>query len=427
MNDMKSINETIYRISNNITGPVMFHFVWWILNEANKRGIKRLYFLARDGYVLRDIAIRFCEQFGLDIECRYLYCSRKSLRMPSYHFIGDEAYDLLLLGGYNVTLRSLMERAEFSEEERMEIYKETGLDIERENEPLSKIQLHFITNKLRESTLYRKLINQKSRASYEAAIGYLKQEGLFDIDRIAIVDSGWTGSMQRSLRQLLESTGRQVNIIGFYFGMYVDPKEEKDGEYLCWYFNRNSSKYDKIFFSNNVFECMLSAPHGMTTGYEADEKGGWRPVLNEGPSASIHDLINTQINGILDYTDKYLTEINFKDFNQEVLKKRTKKLLKRIMVSPTYQEAEAIGAFAFCDDITEFYKLPLAHENQVKALKRYAIIPRIVRKLIGRSSEFNAQELFWPYGTAAFLPSRFQRWWYKQNIFVWEWLRYTLK
>ena len=68
-------------------GPILFDYVWWILYQAQQRGIQRLYFLARDGYLLREIAQQFCARFGLKIECRYLYCSRAALRMPSYHLL----------------------------------------------------------------------------------------------------------------------------------------------------------------------------------------------------------------------------------------------------------------------------------------------------------------------------------------------------
>jgi hypothetical protein len=428
MNDVtiKQLNDELYTISKTITGPVLFDYVCWVLNESYARGIKKLYFAARDGYVLQKIAKQICEKYGLDIECRYLYCSRKALRMPTYHLIGDEAYDLLLMSGTSVTLRSLMERAELNENERRKVYAELDFYFDKEKEELSKLQLYTISKKIRESITYRGFIDQKSRQAYEPAMGYFIQEGLLDGNIIAIVDSGWTGSIQRSLRQLLESSGKHVNLIGFYFGMYVPPKEKADGEYLCWYFDHKSPKRYKILFNNNVLECMLSAPHGMTLNYKADGARGWEPVLNDNHHTNMLRLIETQINAILEYVNDSLSKANSIRFNAANTSSKARKLLQRVMVHPTRSEAEAIGTFAFCDDITEFYQRPLADESQTTALKNYMILPRIIRKLLRKKKKYEINELFWVYGTISFLPA-YKRWWYRLNVYIWEWLRYTLK
>lgn len=46
-------------------------------------------------------------------------------------------------------------------------------------------------------------IYEKSDAAYETTIGYLRQEGLLDNVRYAIVDSGWVGTIQKSMQTLL--------------------------------------------------------------------------------------------------------------------------------------------------------------------------------------------------------------------------------
>ena len=78
---------------------------------------KKVYFLARDGYLLYKLANEICEKNNLNIDCRYLYCSRFSLRMPSYHIIGDEAQKLLFSKGYYYTTKSVLERADLNENE----------------------------------------------------------------------------------------------------------------------------------------------------------------------------------------------------------------------------------------------------------------------------------------------------------------------
>lgn len=412
-------------LSREITGPVLLAYIWWVLTQARERGIRRLYFLARDGYVLEKISRQFCEQFHLDIDCRYLYCSRASLRMPSYHLIEDEAYDLLLLPGYYLTAFTVMRRARLLDKERLKVYQEIGFSISDEHLVMTKPEFRAFAERIKKSSYFCSLVQEKSLQSYDAAIGYLRQEGLMDGVSYAIVDSGWTGSMQRSLRQLLESSGYTDQITGFYFGMFANPKEPRDGEYRTWYFDANTLKSNKIFFCNNLFECMLSAPHGMTVGYK-EEGGQYLPVLNNEPIPAVLEQIQAQIDGILAFADAALPQINFDDFNEDRLYKLTQKLLRRLMVHPTRKEAEIYGQFAFCDDITEGYHMSLADKVQLENINGYMVLPRMIRKLFKIKQTGQMQEPFWPYGTIAFASAHL-RMWYRLNIYVWEWLRYTLK
>ncbi len=407
--------------SEQIVGPVMFNYTAWIVKTAKKRGIKTIYFLARDGYLLYNIAKKIIAYNNIDIECKYFYCSRQSLRMPTYHIIGDEAYHLLLLGGYRLTPRSVLERASLSENELKRLYSE--LDIKDENQILNDRQFDELKEKIEKNEFYKEAFNDKSKAAYADTIAYLKQEGMFDCDTIAIADSGWTGSMQRSLRQLLESAGYKGNIIGFYFGMFVNPADQNDGEYLTYYFDANSHAKRKAYFSNNLFECMLSAPHAMTLRYK-NENGKTVPVFTEDISDFQKNMAEAQINGALRYTEKYLQ--NNHDFpNHKDSAKKVYKILKKNMVYPSRDFVSVYGAFTFCDDVTEGYKMALASPEKRRILKDYMLTTRVFRKLF-RLKKSSDEELFWPYGVIAFCPA-FLRPFYRLNVKAWEIMKAILK
>ena len=59
-----------------ILAPVINLFVMWLLQQAEEKNIKRLFFIARDGYPLYIVAKKYCELCKIDIECKYLFCSR---------------------------------------------------------------------------------------------------------------------------------------------------------------------------------------------------------------------------------------------------------------------------------------------------------------------------------------------------------------
>lgn len=417
--DRRQIAE---QLGNHFSGPIIFYYVWWLLFQAHKRKLERIYFLARDGYLLREIALLFCREFNLNIDCRYLYVSRASLRMPVYHIIGEEAWNLLTLGGCQVTLRSLLDRARLTEKQCADVCKDCGLDAMDLDQLLNRHELAAWRDALKGSCLFHRLVTEKSKAAYGAAIGYMRQEGLMDGVPFALADSGWTGSMQRSLRQLLQSVGFEGRLTGFYFGMYVEPKAPEDGDYFTWYFNRRSGSFIKIPFCNNLLECILAAPHGMTSGYQLRDSK-YIPVMLPAPQGAELEHIDGQISAVLGYAERRVKEIDFSAFPEKQARQETQRLIRRYMAHPSRKEAAYYGESLFCDDVTEAYRFPLADGAQVQALKGYSFPARVWRRIANK--EQTVPELFWSYGTIAFLP-HWKRWWYRLNVYLWEWLRYRL-
>ncbi len=403
-------------------GPHVCLYTEWVLNEAQKRGIKRLYFLARDGYLLSKVANKIVGSRNLNIECRYLYCSRQALRTPSYHIIGEEAYDLLTLRGYYLTPRTVISRAMLGECEIDEIFNELG--VVDADKPFVENEFDLFIKKLRNNQKYRDLVNSISASAYKDTIAYFKQEGLFENDCVAIVDSGWTGSMQRSLRQLMQNEGYCGKFYGFYFGMYVEPKSESDGEYLTYYFNAKSGFWNKLFFNNNLYECMLSAPHPMTTGYKK-ENGAIHPTYAPDHNSRLLPLIEQQIQGALEYVDEYLSSQSHRPDKLKNSQKKCYKILKRAMVYPTAKEVALLSNFEFCDDVTEGYRKSIADSKMKEKLASYAFFPRLFRKLRGKKN-YGANEIFWVYGVIAYCP-KILRPWYRFNVWLWEIAKIVLK
>lgn len=407
--------------SYNVVGPVMYEYTSWVISMAIEKKIDCLYFLARDGYLLKKIAESICKKFNLNIACKYLYCSRCSLRMPLYHLIGDEMYDLLFLKGYSLTPLSIIQRAGLDSQEIMQTFEEIGVD--NPDKELTNDEFENFILKLKNESSFSKFVIKHSKDSYKAAIDYFKEQGLFENNTVAIVDSGWTGSMQRSLRQLLSSYGFNGKIIGFYFGMFAAPKTADDGEYYTFYFNKNTGLKRKIMFNNNLFECMLSANHGMTKGYSYSN-GKSIPLFTESHNDSMAMLIDEQIEGSMQYTNQRLFQEDSFRFNQKEALKKCYKILKRSMVYPTAKEADMYGQFLFCDDISEAYKLSMSDNSMKNQLKNYSVIRRVFRRIFKIKSN-TTPELLWIYGVIANC-GPLKASWYRVNAIIWDWMRFVL-
>lgn len=96
--------------------PVMIEFVIWVIGQTQQQGIKRLYFLSRDGYQMFLVAKDLCRKMNIDIEIRYLNVSRYSMRVPEYAMLGEKCLDRIFIGGIDVTFRHIMKRAALTDE-----------------------------------------------------------------------------------------------------------------------------------------------------------------------------------------------------------------------------------------------------------------------------------------------------------------------
>lgn len=401
-------------MGRSTAGPMITAYVSWILNDAMHNDVNKIYFLARDGYSLYKTAEILCQKNELDIECRYLYSSRISLRVPSFHLIGDEGYDLLCTGGSYVTPDTVLDRLALNSEEKALVLDDIGISSQKD-ELLDSVSLSKLKSNLRESQVFGRIADRISKNAYNITISYFRQEGLFDQEKIAIADSGWTGSMQRSMRQLLRAEGYTGTICGYYFGMFVEPADKADGEYKTWYFNGKGKISDKIFFCNNLLECMLSAPHGMTLGFRMNGPAVV-PVLKECSSQYI-EYAQAHSEGIMEYAEHnsgLSGNITF----------RMRKFIHHVMTKPSEQMIRVYGRIGFCDDLNEKRMIPLADPSQIEGLKRFLLIPRIVNKVFKKRKK--SCDVYWPFGTINYLPA-FKGWWYRINIYISDWIRFALR
>ena len=91
--------------------PGLSYYVEWVLKQAQADGVRRLYFLARDGYLMYRMASELCMSRNIPVECRYLYGSRYAWRIPWYHLDWDGCLEKLCLDGLDVSFLSITERA----------------------------------------------------------------------------------------------------------------------------------------------------------------------------------------------------------------------------------------------------------------------------------------------------------------------------
>lgn len=397
--------------------PAMVEYVKWVLLEAGKHQIQRLYFVARDGYMMYRTAQVLAGAWNPEVDLRYLRVSRHAIRSAEYFFCGEKALDTICVGGINITFAKMMKRANLTGEEAGQIARLCGMEEEYDT-PLSYGQIQKLKEALRRIPQLQAYIGEHAKNAYLQTVAYLKEQGMMEEISYALVDSGWIGTLQLSLQRVIShATGAPVNLTGYYFGIFTIPEDASPKQYRAFYFEPRDIRR-KSLFSNCMFEAIFSAPEGMTVGYrdkEAIESDKNNP--NAGAIAWLAEELEQ-------YTREYLKQIPYWTEEAAMGKKATgkasavrrrvvrtlRKLLVPLMAFPTGEEAEEFGKLLFCDDVLELQIQPLAARWSVEDLQNQRFFSKILIKANRKKGIL--RESAWPEGSMTNLaahPGRYIR------------------
>lgn len=386
-NLIKDPEDVRQSVGYGVLAPLLHRFVIWVLQQAQEKGIKRVYFLARDAYFMYLAARIYVRHYGLDIDCRYLYCSRYAIRVPTYHRNIEKALDYITLGGLDITPEKIYARAGITGNNLEELLEERIIDFDVD-EQIPRSRLSDIRQDLKDSVLFLEKLRETSRKAEPALEKYLKSEDLLSEEPAAFVDSGWVGSLQRDLNEELRRLGRKDYIEGYYYGLYEVPVKSELTRYHTYHFSPEGGLKRKVLFNNCLFESIFTAPHGMTIGYQQESDNKSVPILADLSKSRIQEVQKME-QALLRWQNALLKEqlgCNFEDLCRILLNRGTEKGINRnqalFMHHPTQDEAEAYGRLEFTDDILEYGGNQIATVLTEQELKENTLLGRLAAEFL---------------------------------------------
>ncbi len=249
---------------------LMLGFTLFVLAEARRHGIRRLYFTARDGYLPLAIARRIVAKRGDPVDLHYLEVSRQAIVLPG---LADDHETLAAMLAHTVEgdrLSSLLEPLGVAAETVAPLLAGLGFNPTRIVEDEYALCLAAARRLIATQPA---LIGAALGARREAALGYLAGEDFFVPGRRMIVDIGWHGSIQRQLTRL--SGLPAADLFGCYLGLFpealrpgLDPRTAS--AYL-FSFGHPKPFCDLVREGPVLLELFFSAPHGSVAHYVAAE------------------------------------------------------------------------------------------------------------------------------------------------------------
>ena len=322
------------RIGYQIFGPILYGFSKWIKKEVENAGAETILFMSRDGFVVK----KAYEMLYGEDSCDYLYVSRRSLTVPLLHQ-AKSMDDVLRIVPY-------IKR----EEQVGDFLEKLGID---DSEIKEKIALQYgdiISRKDLRGTkgnrIFEELVSEiyiVSQKEMECARKYL--EPFFSKKNVVVVDLGWYGTIQYSLKQLLESMGIATKIKGLYIGKLFrgsqqDLNNMKGYIYDCQ--GHNHSDADLIFGFNGLIEYFFSANHGSIKKYLADGKPEFERFEEKD-----WIILSEMQNGAITFVED--ASLTLGKLGIDILPESAYKAAEKLFLSPTMSDVDRLGNIMFYD------------------------------------------------------------------------------
>lgn len=329
-------------------GPLLYGFCLWLKENVKKNDIDNIYFLVRDGYIIKKAYEMI---FGESDNIYYLEASRRSLRVP--YLSQKDSID------------EMLEELPLPRQTNMiQIFDALGLELDMYSDKIKEngysVERFYLREKVLKEEGFKNLISSikddiiaNSISENEALKNYLKKNNFSK--RNAIVDIGWGGSMQKYLRNIFDTLPGYENkeLVGFYFGLTEKAKGKLSSTntanaYVFDNYNYSSEELERPFVG--LFESLFLEPKGSVKKYHINtenlvERYQYEYIDDSGEVLDDVDKIYNIQQGALGFIEEYMSTAisRYSKMDSEAAFKN----LFSVGINPKLDQLEKLGSIVF--------------------------------------------------------------------------------
>lgn len=379
----------IIDVATGVVGPFLAAFSLWLLRQTQELGLRRLYFLSRDGEILLSATRAISDALGDGPELRYLYGGRMAWMFPATDVTSDDVWgrflDEVLMRHTQVSIDGVALRLGLPSSQL------TQLIGAHATAPLGQTDRALLKSRLMDTPLREETALQ-AEAQRELAVSYLAQEGLGDNTPSAVVDVGWVGNTMRALAKLMGDWASSP--LSLFVG-YSGPERGLPGgqDAYLWRGSRPSPMGRNNGLAS-LIEMFCAGSHGAVIGYE-EVAGSIRPrLLSPASIAEMSWPLSEMQDAVMEFFAAFGPMIRPADVEAETdARALVLDVMRLFRDSPSRGEAVSWGSFPREEDPQGESVFPVARPHTLTDL------PTIVRP-----GPFAGRNLTWPEAANAQTP-----------------------
>lgn len=272
------------KIGYEVVGPILYGYSKWLNETTKKSGIRKLFFLAREGFLL-ERAFRLFSANEQD-HC-VIRVSRKATALPLLQRAKnlDDVLNRITVTRTRFTVEDLLSACEVDEKTARNILQEAAISPDT--------TIHSLNGKQKDALFLQAFpsIADFSRIQEKYIRGYLDEAGF--AGKVAVCDVGWHGTIQNALQEIFSD----VDITGFYIGK-KERKTKKHSNSVAFLFDdhKNHQIQAEVMSAPDIFELFFLSVDGSAKKYAMDSDGKYFCVQAkpEQTRESTKNVINLQ-------------------------------------------------------------------------------------------------------------------------------------
>ncbi len=332
-------------VVSGVLAPVVAGFVNWCLLQAERHGLTRLYFLAREGEPLLKVA-KALQGPGSGPDLRYLYVSRQAINLSQFEPDDPGNIDWLLTDAEWDTLPNFLARLGLSEGDEAVVacLRECR---SRTYPAADRSDVAGLMNCLGDNVHgLRELVAARAQDQREIVTAYLQGAGFFEAESFGFVDVAGVGSQLRSLAGLRGDTGDR----GLLFNRYRPPHDYASADVslpIDAYFSDGAKGlgFRAHPYVATLLELACASNDGTVVGYAFDDSGAAIPCLGRGQAGAEAELQAFVQHGL----ERFAANLALREVPDSVrwadARMAFSELMRRLWRQPTPAEVSALALF----------------------------------------------------------------------------------
>lgn len=266
--------DPLERIGYQVWGPLLFGFTCWLISQFKSARIEHAIFVARDGWLMSQLVQTCLARLPeTRLSSEYFYMSRKTGYKTGARDWHPHRTWYYASGKSATSVRKIFLAAGIDAADHRHVLASYGIDdLDMILTDAQKGSAVHALNTAHMAVLQATAENRKTlSAFYDAAL-----DGK---SRVALVDIGWVGNIQRCFLHSLSDRTASERVSGYYLGLHRDHirLNAELGMSMQGYLN-SSDKYDQLNHALltggvELLEFILTAPHGSTIDLAVGEDG----------------------------------------------------------------------------------------------------------------------------------------------------------